>query len=155
MAGSSPHRGSAPDALRRTLGVTDAVVIGLGAMIGAGIFAALAPAARAAGSGLLLGLALAALDVDEHLALRVGALRAHLEELGERTRDLDGAHIDFVSRVQNPVGVKLGPTADRDTVLRLMDRIDPEREPGRLTFITRMGASTIRDVLPALLTSPG
>ncbi|SOD64291.1 amino acid/polyamine/organocation transporter, APC superfamily [Streptomyces zhaozhouensis] len=60
MAGSSPHRGSAPDALRRTLGVTDAVVIGLGAMIGAGIFAALAPAARAAGSGLLLGLALAA-----------------------------------------------------------------------------------------------
>jgi 3-deoxy-7-phosphoheptulonate synthase len=80
---------------------------------------------------------------------------AHFVWVGERTRDLDGAHIDFVSRVQNPVGVKLGPTADRDTVLRLMDRIDPEREPGRLTFITRMGASTIRDVLPALLTSLG
>ncbi|MFK5633881.1 MULTISPECIES: class II 3-deoxy-7-phosphoheptulonate synthase [unclassified Ornithinimicrobium] len=80
---------------------------------------------------------------------------AHFVWVGERTRDLDGAHIDFVSRVQNPIGVKLGPTADRDTVLRLMDKIDPEREPGRLTFITRMGASTIRDVLPALLTSLG
>ena len=80
---------------------------------------------------------------------------AHLVWVGERTRDLDGAHIDFVSRVQNPVAVKLGPGADRDTVLRLMDRIDPERVPGRLSFITRMGAEKIRDHLPALLTSLG
>ncbi len=80
---------------------------------------------------------------------------SHFVWVGERTRDLDGAHIDFVSRVQNPVGVKLGPTADRDTVLALMDKIDPERTPGRLTFITRMGADQIRDVLPALLTSLG
>ena len=80
---------------------------------------------------------------------------SHLVWVGERTRDLDGAHIDFVSRIQNPVAVKLGPGADRDTVLALMDRIDPDRTPGRLTFITRMGAGTVRDVLPALLTSLG
>ncbi|MFX0537287.1 class II 3-deoxy-7-phosphoheptulonate synthase [Ornithinimicrobium sp. Y1847] len=80
---------------------------------------------------------------------------SHFVWVGERTRDLDGAHIDFVSRVHNPVGIKVGPTADRDTLLRLIDKVDPEREPGRLTFITRMGAGTIRDVLPALLTSLG
>ena len=80
---------------------------------------------------------------------------SHFVWIGERTRQLDGAHIDFVSRVRNPVGVKLGPSADRDTVLRLIDKVDPEREPGRLTFITRMGATTIREVLPALLTSLG
>ncbi|WP_281964491.1 class II 3-deoxy-7-phosphoheptulonate synthase [Serinicoccus marinus] len=80
---------------------------------------------------------------------------SHLVWVGERTRDLDGAHIDFVSRIQNPVAVKLGPTADRETVLALMDRIDPDRTPGRLTFITRMGAGQIRDVLPSLLGSLG
>ncbi|WP_022924761.1 class II 3-deoxy-7-phosphoheptulonate synthase [Serinicoccus marinus] len=80
---------------------------------------------------------------------------SHLVWVGERTRDLDGAHIDFVSRIQNPVAVKLGPTADRETVLALMDRIDPDRTPGRLTFITRMGAGKIRDVLPSLLGSLG
>ncbi|WP_130013336.1 class II 3-deoxy-7-phosphoheptulonate synthase [Serinicoccus sediminis] len=80
---------------------------------------------------------------------------SHLVWVGERTRDLDGAHIDFVSRIQNPVAVKLGPSADRDTVLSLIDRIDPDRTPGRLTFITRMGAGRIRDVLPSLLTSLG
>jgi len=78
---------------------------------------------------------------------------AHFLWVGERTRDLDGAHIDFVSRVQNPVGVKLGPTVTRDEVLRLIDRLDPHREPGRLTFITRMGARRIEDVLPGLLES--
>ena len=80
---------------------------------------------------------------------------SHLVWVGERTRDVDGAHIDFVSRIQNPIGIKLGPTADRDTVLALMDKVDPERVPGRLTFITRMGAEQIRDVLPELLTSLG
>jgi 3-deoxy-7-phosphoheptulonate synthase len=80
---------------------------------------------------------------------------SHLVWVGERTRDLDGAHLDFVSRIRNPVAIKLGPSADRDTVLRLMDKVDPEREPGRLSFITRMGAATVRDVLPALLTSLG
>ncbi len=76
---------------------------------------------------------------------------AHFVWVGERTRQLDGAHIDFLSRVRNPLGVKLGPTATPADVLGLIDALDPDREPGRLTFITRMGASTIRDVLPPLL----
>ena len=76
---------------------------------------------------------------------------AHFIWIGERTRELEGAHVDFLSRVRNPIGVKLGPTTDSDTVLRLLDKLDPEREPGRLTFITRMGAGKIRDLLPNLL----
>jgi 3-deoxy-7-phosphoheptulonate synthase len=75
----------------------------------------------------------------------------HFVWVGERTRQLDGAHIDFVSRISNPIGVKLGPKADIDEVLRLIDKLDPQRTPGRLTFITRMGAGTIRDALPALV----
>ena len=72
----------------------------------------------------------------------------HFVWVGERTRDLDGAHIDFVSRIHNPIGVKISPKADPDYVLRLIDKVDPDRQPGRLTFITRMGAGTIREALP-------
>lgn len=76
---------------------------------------------------------------------------AHFLWIGERTRDIDGAHVDFLSRVRNPIGVKLGPTTSVDDMLRLIDVLDPSREPGRLTFITRMGAGKIRDALPPLL----
>jgi len=76
---------------------------------------------------------------------------AHFVWIGERTRDLDGAHVDFLSRVRNPIGVKLGPTTTPETMLRLIDKLDPNREPGRLTFITRMGAGKVRDALPPLL----
>jgi 3-deoxy-7-phosphoheptulonate synthase len=76
---------------------------------------------------------------------------AHFVWIGERTRQLDGAHVDFLSRVRNPLGVKLGPGTDPDDVLELIDRLDPDREPGRLTFITRMGAGKVRDTLPALV----
>ena len=76
---------------------------------------------------------------------------SHFQWIGERTRDLDGAHVDFFSRVRNPIGVKLGPTTTPADMEALVDRLDPEREPGRLTFITRMGAGRIRDVLPGLL----
>lgn len=75
----------------------------------------------------------------------------HFIWIGERTRDIDGAHVDFLSRVRNPIGVKLGPTTSVDDMRRLIDKIDPEREPGRITFITRMGAGKIRDALPPLL----
>lgn len=81
------------------------------------------------------------------------ATSAHFLWVGERTRQLDGAHVDFLSRVRNPIGVKLGPAATAADVLGLIDRLDPDREPGRLTFITRMGARKIRDVLPPLLTA--
>ncbi len=76
---------------------------------------------------------------------------AHFLWIGERTRDLDGAHVDYFSKIRNPIGVKLGPTTSTDTALALIDKLDPEREPGRLTFITRMGAGKIRDALPPLL----
>ena len=75
----------------------------------------------------------------------------HFLWIGDRTRELDGAHVDFFSRVRNPIGVKLGPTTDVDTMKRLMDKLDPDREPGRLTFITRMGSTSIRQALPPLL----
>jgi 3-deoxy-7-phosphoheptulonate synthase len=76
---------------------------------------------------------------------------AHFLWIGERTRDLDGAHIDFFRRIRNPIGVKLGPSTTPETMERLIDVLDPDREPGRLTFITRMGAGTVRDALPPLL----
>lgn len=76
---------------------------------------------------------------------------AHFLWIGERTRELDGAHVDYFSKVRNPIGVKLGPTTTPETALALIDKLDPNREPGRLTFITRMGADKIRDALPPLL----
>ena len=76
---------------------------------------------------------------------------SHFQWIGERTRELDGAHVDFFSRVRNPIGVKLGPSTTPADMEALVDKLDPEREPGRLTFITRMGAGRIRDVLPGLL----
>ena len=76
---------------------------------------------------------------------------AHFVWIGERTRQIDGAHVDFLSRVRNPIGVKLGPTTTADDALALMDKLNPSEQPGRLTFITRMGAGRIRDALPALV----
>ncbi len=75
----------------------------------------------------------------------------HFLWIGERTRQLDGAHVEFLSRVRNPIGVKLGPTASPDEAVALADKLNPGNEPGRLTFITRMGAARIRDVLPNLI----
>ena len=75
----------------------------------------------------------------------------HFIWIGERTRQLDGAHVDFMSRVRNPIGVKLGPTTSTSDVLDLIDKLDPNREPGRLTFISRMGAPKIREELPKLV----
>ena len=76
---------------------------------------------------------------------------AHFIWIGERTRQLDGAHIDFASKIRNPIGVKLGPKSTVEAALALIDKLDPEREPGRLTFITRMGAGKMREVLPGLV----
>jgi 3-deoxy-7-phosphoheptulonate synthase len=76
---------------------------------------------------------------------------AHFVWVGERTRDLDGAHVDFVSRIQNPVGVKVSANAEPDQLLKLLDKIDPDRVPGRVAFITRMGARSIRDALPGIV----
>ena len=75
----------------------------------------------------------------------------HFIWIGERTRQMDGAHIDFASKVRNPIGVKLGPKTTVEDALALIEKLDPHREPGRLTFITRMGAGKIREILPALV----
>ncbi len=75
----------------------------------------------------------------------------HFLWIGERTRQLDGAHVDFLSRVRNPIGVKLGPSTTPEDALALIEKLDPNREPGRLTFITRMGAKNIREKLPNLV----
>jgi len=78
-------------------------------------------------------------------------LSGHLVWVGERTRDLGGAHIDFLSRVANPIGVKLGPSTTPETALALAERLDPSRQPGRLTMISRMGAGRVRECLPAVV----
>lgn len=75
----------------------------------------------------------------------------HMVWIGERTRQLENAHVDFLSRVRNPIGVKLGPTTSVDDAKSLIEKLDPEREPGRLTFITRMGSGKIREELPKLV----
>jgi 3-deoxy-7-phosphoheptulonate synthase len=76
---------------------------------------------------------------------------AHFVWIGERTRQLDGAHIEFASKIRNPIGVKLGPKSTVEDALALINVLDPDREPGRLTFITRMGAGKIREILPPLV----
>jgi 3-deoxy-7-phosphoheptulonate synthase len=75
----------------------------------------------------------------------------HFIWIGERTRQLDGAHVDFASKVRNPIGVKLGPKSTVDDALALIAKLNPDNEPGRITFITRMGTKTIREALPALV----
>lgn len=75
----------------------------------------------------------------------------HFIWVGERTRQLEGAHLDFFSRVRNPLGVKLGPTTSVEDLKQIIDKLDPTREPGRLTLISRMGAGKIRDELPKLI----
>jgi len=75
----------------------------------------------------------------------------HFVWIGERTRQLDGAHVELLSHIKNPIGVKLGPTTTPDDALALAAKLNPENEPGRLTFITRFGAKKIRDGLPTLV----
>jgi len=76
---------------------------------------------------------------------------AHMLWIGERTRQLDGAHVEFLRGVENPIGCKVGPTATPDEVLELCAVLNPERVPGRLTLISRMGADKVEDGLRPLL----
>ena len=76
---------------------------------------------------------------------------AHFVWIGERTRQLDGAHVEMLSRIQNPIGIKLGPTTTPDDALAYAARLNPDNKPGRLTFITRFGADKIREGLPPLV----
>ena len=76
---------------------------------------------------------------------------AHLVWLGDRTRQVEGAHAEFLRGIKNPIGMKCGPTLEPDDLLRLIDRLNPENEPGRLTLITRMGADKVEGRLPCLI----
>ena len=78
-------------------------------------------------------------------------LTTHLPWIGERTRQLDGAHIEFFRNIENPIGVKVGPTASAGDVLGLLGVLNPHDEPGKIVLITRMGAGKIRDGLPPLI----
>jgi 3-deoxy-7-phosphoheptulonate synthase len=78
-------------------------------------------------------------------------LSAHFLWIGERTRDLDGAHVAFAASIRNPIGIKVGPTATPAELLALVRRLSPDGEPGRLTLTTRMGAGRIRELLPPLV----
>jgi 3-deoxy-7-phosphoheptulonate synthase len=76
---------------------------------------------------------------------------AHMLWIGERTRQLDGAHVEFLAGVGNPIGVKIGPSANAADVLGLCERLNPRRQPGRLVLYSRMGADRVAEALPPLL----
>ncbi len=76
---------------------------------------------------------------------------AHMVWIGERTRQLDGAHVEYLRHLRNPIGMKLGPTVTPSDAVALAERLDPTQEPGRLTIISRMGAEKVRDALPPII----
>lgn len=76
---------------------------------------------------------------------------AHMLWIGDRTRQVDGAHVEFLSGVKNPIGLKAGPSMDPDDLLRLCDKLNPNNEAGRLNIIVRMGANKVADGMPKLL----
>ena len=82
---------------------------------------------------------------------RLYDLSGHFLWVGERTRQLDGAHIAFAELISNPIGLKIGPSTTPEQAVEYVERLDPNNEPGRLTLISRMGNNKIRDVLPAIV----
>ena len=75
----------------------------------------------------------------------------HMLWIGDRTRQTNGAHVEFLRGVKNPIGMKCGPSLDPTDLLKLIDVLNPENEPGRLTLIARMGADKVEQKLPALI----
>ena len=88
--------------------------------------------------------------IDSRTGLPYGT-SGHMLWIGERTRQLGGAHVELLSRLRNPIAVKIGPTTDADYLRALIEKLDPDNEPGRLTFIARMGADKVRHTLPPLI----
>ena len=76
---------------------------------------------------------------------------AHMVWIGDRTRQPDGAHVEFMSGIANPIGMKTGPSMDPDELIRLIDILNPENEPGRLTLVSRMSADAVTEKLPPLV----
>ncbi|MEU9047258.1 MULTISPECIES: class II 3-deoxy-7-phosphoheptulonate synthase [unclassified Kitasatospora] len=100
--------------------------------------------------GLLLDYEEALTRTDPRTGRRY-ATSGHLLWIGERTRDLEGAHVAYFAGINNPIAMKIGPAATAETVLPYLERLDPERRPGRLTFVVRMGADRVRDLLPPIV----
>ena len=82
---------------------------------------------------------------------RAYGLSGHFLWIGDRTRQIDGAHIDFASRLANPIGVKLGPAVTPEQAIELCERLNPDNVPGKLTLIARMGNGKVRDALPPIV----
>ena len=79
------------------------------------------------------------------------ACSAHFLWIGDRTRQADGAHVEFLRGVKNPLGMKIGPTTEPDDMLRILDTLNPHNEAGRITLISRMGAAHVATKLPPLI----
>ncbi|WP_416398682.1 class II 3-deoxy-7-phosphoheptulonate synthase [Allohahella sp. A8] len=92
-----------------------------------------------------------ALTRQDSLTGRMYDCSAHMVWIGERTRQLDHAHVEFFRGIENPIGVKIGPTITPEELLALIEALNPTNEAGRLTLISRMGADKVRDRLPALV----
>ncbi|MCX5156795.1 3-deoxy-7-phosphoheptulonate synthase [Streptomyces sp. NBC_00291] len=141
-----------PDPLRLLTGymAADDVMRGLGwrpGSPGAGID----PMVWTSHEALLLDYEVSMLRGDEAGGLMLAS--THWPWIGERTRQVDGAHVELLSRVSNPVACKVGPNMSPAELLALCERLDPDREPGRLTLIARMGADAAPDALPPLVTA--
>lgn len=76
---------------------------------------------------------------------------AHFLWIGDRTRQVDGAHVEFLRGVDNPIGIKVGPTTDPQELIQLLERLNPQNEPGRITLISRMGHAKVRELLPPIV----
>ncbi len=146
---------SATPATRRYLEMSERIQDALEFMEVCGIKSANAPSIRetqlfTSHEALLLNYEEALCRIDSFTGKRYNC-SSHFQWIGERTRQLDHAHIEFFKQIENPVGVKIGPAITGDELLALIDALNPANEAGRLTLITRMGADVLADKLPGLI----
>ncbi len=146
---------SANQATKRYLEMSERIEDALQFMEVCGIKSANAPSIRetqlfTSHEALLLNYEEALSRIDSFTGKRYNC-SSHFVWIGERTRQLDHAHIEFFKHIENPVGVKIGPTISGDELISLIDALNPDNEPGRLTLITRMGADKLADKLPPLI----
>jgi len=140
---------------QRYLKMSERIEDALGFMEVCGITSETAPSIRetqlfTSHEALLLNYEEALSRIDSFTGKRYNC-SAHFVWIGERTRQLDHAHIEFFKQIENPIGVKIGPSIESDELIRLIDALNPDNEAGRLTLITRMGADKLAESLPGLI----
>ncbi len=91
------------------------------------------------------------MDTESPTGPKLYDLSAHYVWIGERTRQLDGAHVAFAEVIANPIGIKIGPTTSPELAVEYVERLDPNNEPGRLTLVSRMGNHKVREALPPII----